>query len=80
MDLFKAIRELYEEKRRIDQVIASLEALTVRRDVEVKTPAKTARRRGRKGMTEEERVEVSQRMKEYWASRRKLASGSTTAS
>lgn len=75
MDLFKAIRELYEEKRRIDQVITNLEALTVRRDGVEKAPTKTARRRGRKGMTEDERAEVSQRMKEYWSSRRKLAPG-----
>lgn len=71
MDLLKAIRELYDEKRRIEQVIAHLEALSVQR-VGAPTEVPVApRRRGRKGMTEDEREEVSRRMKEYWANRRK---------
>lgn len=63
MDLQKAIQELYEEKVKIDEVIASLEAyLGANRGV--------VRRRGRKSMGSDERLEVSQRMKKYWASRR----------
>lgn len=65
MDLSKAIRELYEEKRRIDEVIASMEdylraneALPVRR------------KRGRKSMGDAERQVVSERMRKYWAEQR----------
>lgn len=72
MDLFKAIQELYEEKRRLDEVIARLEALSqVRVGVANGTPEPTARRRGRRSMSDEERAEVSQRMKEFWAQKRK---------
>jgi len=65
MDLQKAIRELYEEKERIDGVIASLEQYLRNNGG---APAK--RRRGRKSMGPEERQEVSARMRSYWASRR----------
>ncbi|MBL8215664.1 MAG: hypothetical protein JNK87_33390 [Bryobacterales bacterium] len=72
MDLFKAIEELHEEKRRLDEVIAHLEALSQARDKGAE-PA-PARKRGRKGMSEEERAEVSARMKEFWAEKRKTKS------
>lgn len=65
MDLQKAIRDLYEEKERIDGVIASLEQY-LRTNGNV--PAK--RKRGRKSMGPEERQEVSARMRSYWAARR----------
>ena len=68
MDLFKAIEQLHEEKRRIDAVIQHLEALLMGRAVgDPSSPGK----RGRKSMSEEERVEVSDRMKAYWANKRK---------
>ncbi|MBI2687784.1 MAG: hypothetical protein HYX27_15850 [Acidobacteria bacterium] len=66
MDLQKAINELYEEKERIDGVIASLEQYLHRNSGTV-IPK---RRRGRKSMGPEERQEVSARMRSYWASRR----------
>lgn len=66
MDLQKAIRELYEEKERIDGVIASLEQYLKRTNA----PAVPKRRRGRKSMGPEERQEVSARMRSYWAARR----------
>ncbi len=69
MDLFKAIEELQEEKRRLDEVIARLELLSQARDTGA-DPA-PARKRGRKSMSEEERAEVSARMKEFWAQKRK---------
>jgi hypothetical protein len=72
MDLYKAIRELYEEKRRLDQVIASLEALQ-EVDGTSETPA-APKRRGRKSMSPEEKKEVSERMKGYWATRKKSGS------
>ena len=72
MDLLKAIRALHQEKKRLDQVIASLEELQ-------KTGAgpepKLLNRRGRKSMDAEARKEVSERMKKYWAMRRKQQSG-----
>lgn len=66
MDIRKTIRELYEEKKRLDEVIASLEELQKAKAVE--SPAK---RRGRKSMDVTGRQEVSRRMKKYWADRRK---------
>lgn len=73
MDVLKAIRELQTEKQRLDEVIARLEALTLGR-VGVRTIPEdtvTRKRRGRKSMGQEERAVVSQRMRDYWASRRK---------
>jgi hypothetical protein len=76
MDLFKAIHDLYEEKRRLDEVIAKLEEVLHAQKIDGKVlPAATARaeptkRRGRKSMSEQERIVVSQRMKEFWAQRR----------
>jgi len=69
MDLEKAIRELYREKERLERVIASLEELERGAGA---MPALTERvqRRGRKSMDPQERQEVSQRMKKYWAARR----------
>lgn len=72
MDLIKAIQQLREEKARIEEVIARLEALTLKRSGEgVSVPVRG--RRGRKYMAPEERAQVSLRMKEYWAKRRKMA-------
>jgi hypothetical protein len=66
MDLYRAIEELYEEKRRVEQAIAALE------NHGSVAPAPT-RRRGRKSMNEEERKQVSERMRKYWESRREPA-------
>jgi hypothetical protein len=70
MDLYKAIQQLYAEKERLERVIASLEELQRSADA---VPVLTAgvKRRGRKFMDPKERQEVSNRMKKYWASRRK---------
>lgn len=65
MDLYQAIQELYEEKRRLDQAIAVLEGQGGIHAVSEPT------RRGRKSMNDEERKEVSVRMKRYWDGRRK---------
>ncbi|MBL8177549.1 MAG: hypothetical protein JNK48_22925 [Bryobacterales bacterium] len=72
MDIIKAIEELRNQKARLDEVIARLEALTLKRSgQDVTVPVKG--RRGRKYMDPKEREIVSQRMKEYWAKRRKAA-------
>jgi hypothetical protein len=70
MDLSRAIRDLYAEKGKIERVIADLEALA---QAGTSSPARPAsgKPRGRKSMDEKERAEVSERMKKYWASRRK---------
>lgn len=65
MDLQKAIRELYDEKERIDGVIASLEQL-----LRTNGPGAPKRKRGRKSMGPLERQDVSARMRNYWAARR----------
>ncbi len=66
MDLSKTIAELYEEKTRLDRVIASLEQL----GVDSFPVSITVTRRGRKFMSPEERREVSERMRKYWAERK----------
>jgi hypothetical protein len=66
MDLSRTIAGLYEEKARLDRVIASLEQLGVNSfPVSI-----TAARRGRRFMSPEERLKVSERMRKYWAGRK----------
>jgi hypothetical protein len=69
MDIVKALRELHDEKKRLDAAIASLEARSkAARTGSVIKPAKG--RRGRQNMSAAERLEVSKRMKLYWEARR----------
>jgi len=68
MDLDEVIRKLRFERKKLDEVIASLEQLSIAEKVE-KTAGKG--RPGRKSMDELARREVSERMKKYWASWRK---------
>ena len=69
MDLSKTIQDLYAEKDKLERVIASLEEL--QRAADANSPVMgRAKRRGRKSMGSEERQEVSERMKKYWAGRR----------
>jgi hypothetical protein len=67
MDYLAALEELYQERKRLDTVIRNLEALTQGRQP---PPLST---RGRKSMSDEERKAVAERMRRYWASRRKPA-------
>lgn len=77
MDVFKALRELYLEKKRLDAAIASLEARL--KAGRTGSEAKSSKgRRGRKGMSAAERMEVSQRMTQYWQTRRAQASESAS--
>ena len=64
MDLPKIIRDLLEDKNKLEQVIASLEELQ-QNAVPVPDLPKQ-KRKGRKPMPPEERLEVSARMKRYW--------------
>jgi hypothetical protein len=66
MDLRKTIAELYDEKSRLDRVIASLEQL----GADPPPVSIAVSRRGRKFMSPQERHEVSERMRRYWAERR----------
>jgi hypothetical protein len=66
MDLSKTIADLYAEKTRLDRVIASLEQLG---DDPLPVSIST-HRRGRKFMSPNERREVSERMRRYWADRK----------
>jgi hypothetical protein len=77
MDLYKTIQELYAEKEKLEHVIASLEELRQVSD-EVSAPAR-AGQRGRKSMDARERQQVSERMKQYWASRRQSDAGESTS-
>jgi hypothetical protein len=70
MDLYKAIQDLYAEKEKLERVIASLEELQ-RAAAGGQAMLRGGKRRGRKSMGDGERAEVSERMKKYWASRRK---------
>jgi hypothetical protein len=69
MDIIKALRELHAERKRLNSLIASLEAqlAAARKPGAVR---KSHRRRGRKSMNAAERLEVSKRMTLYWEARR----------
>ena len=70
MDLKQTIEQLYAEKQRLEQVIASLEAL---QSGSVSNLCHLGGKwRGRKSMAAAEREEVSRRMKRYWAKQREL--------
>lgn len=65
MDVYKALSELHDEKKRLDSAINALEAR------EKTLLSKGSRgRRGRRSMSAQEREEVSKRMSRYWAARR----------
>jgi len=69
MDITKVLERLKSEKAAIERAIAEIEAI-------LKSPGPTPQsvrapeRRGRKSMGDQERVEVSTRMKAYWAKKR----------
>lgn len=67
MDLYGALRELYDEKKKLDFAITALESRLVTRH------APALKRRGRKSMNETERMEVSRRMRAYWESKKGLS-------
>jgi hypothetical protein len=69
MDIIKALHDLHAEKKRLDSMIAALEArLAAKR--KQSTARKSPGRRGRKSMSAAERLEVSKRMTLYWEARR----------
>ena len=68
MDLRDIIRLLKIEKERFERAIAALEELQAGGGRPL--PDAKPNLRGRKSMAEEERSEVSARMRRYWAKRR----------
>ena len=72
MDLVKVIRKLHEERAKLDRIIASLEQLQKSAIAKSQMPKKG---RGRKFMDENARKEVSERMKRYWATRKRKKNG-----
>ena len=71
MDIYGAIKELEAEKKRLDGVISSLETFIAEGAIgEILQGPKPRRPRGRKIMTPEERRNVSERMRKYWAVKR----------
>ncbi len=68
MDVSQTILDLRAELARIDAAIQTLEQLQG-------GVVKPRSKRGRKAMAEEERAEVSSRMKRYWAQRREQRVG-----
>jgi hypothetical protein len=69
LNINKTIRELVEEKKRLDRVIGTLEEMQRTGPVEV--AALLQKKRGRKSMDGQARQQVSERMKRYWEARRK---------
>ena len=67
MDLYRIIRELVQERDRVERIILSLENMA--NSPNAPFPG-VGKRRGRKSMDREARQQVSERMKRYWADRR----------
>jgi len=68
MDLYAVLADLVAERKRIDELIRTLEAMTI--GGSLRDSALRQNRRGRKSMSPEERLEVSRRMQRYWEARR----------
>jgi len=68
MALHETIRQLYAEKEKLERTIAALQQLQSHAGALSESNGKN--RRGRKFMSAAERLEVSERMKKYWANRR----------
>lgn len=68
MDLYRTIHDLLEEHKRLDSMIARLERMKV-----AGAPAGPPKGRGRRAMSEDQRREVSERMKRYWEQKRQAA-------
>ncbi len=76
MEIQKVIEYLNQQRSMIDETIVCLERLSEGAVISaVHTPIK---RRGRKFMDANDRQKVSERMKEYWATRRGQRTHSAT--
>ena len=70
MDINQVIKDLHDERNRLDEVIRSLESLLENPNSDL-SQLGAPKRRGRKSMPQTERLAVSKRMRKYWAKRRK---------
>ena len=77
LNLKEIIACLLEEKKQLDTVIASLEALE-KPPLSAEDDPQTPPRRGRRFMSGEERQRVSERMKKYWLARGASDDGGAT--
>ena len=68
MDLDGIIRDLLDERNRVDRIIRALE----QQESDGEAEKRPKSRRGRKSMDGAARQEVSARMKQYWAKQREL--------
>lgn len=75
VDVERALRELYSEKKILDSAISNLE-----RRLRDASPRRMPKRRGRKQMSAQERRAVSERMTRYWESRRAQVNALNAAS
>jgi ElaB/YqjD/DUF883 family membrane-anchored ribosome-binding protein len=81
VDLNEAIRSLYEEKKKLDKLIASLESVLADGARPAPNRAKPAEpKRRRRKFSAERRQEISERMRKYWAERRAKAAEAPSAS
>jgi len=69
MEIDKIIEELHAERNHLDQVIRSLESMREKPDLKI-CESSPPKRRGRKSMSQKERLAVSKRMRQYWEKRR----------
>ena len=76
MDVFKALRALYEERQKLNQVIEALEE--VQRNAESAAQLRQGPR-SRRAMDQEARRRVSERMRSYWALRKQQEPASKPA-
>lgn len=70
VDLYKTISDLLEERRRLDALILRLERTQANEVAKTHLTPRSKKKRGRKSMSSDERREVSERMRKYWAERR----------
>lgn len=71
-NLKQLICALESERRELESALGALRTLeAIRNQREPITALERTERRGRKSMNPAERAEVSERMRRYWASRRK---------
>lgn len=73
MNYDQLIRDLRAEREKLDRIIASLEELQGNAGA-----FQSRKRRGRKFMGSVERQQVSERMKKYWAARKRAGAAKVT--
>ncbi len=70
MDYDDTLARLYAQLERVTRAIQALEEL---KETSCFKPRRRGKKPGRKSMNEEEKQEVSERMKRYWSTKRLVA-------